>query len=165
MTLRRSPLLTAKLTQRADDLRAQGCSREADLITAKLAKRPKRMKPRRERHDVAATGERRKALALTQHGDETGAYCASPWCGRQWRPLDGSLFERIHEAHADNVGMGRSRHAQGAEVNREENRALLCFACHDRLAKVQGAARRLELFREWKELMAFRPGHGARRGR
>lgn len=94
----------------------------------------------RSRHDVAATGPRRAALWREQGG--RCAMCRKPV------PLEGDVWTRMHEAHAANVGMGGSRHDQGARINRRENRAGLCKPCHDRFG-LMPRSERIRLAREW----------------
>lgn len=136
--------------------------------TSRLARSPmkrgtKRIRKHKARHDVAATGPRRHALALKQHGDGESARCASPWCGRRWLPVEHEdRRRRLQEAHVDNVGMGGSRHDQDSPINRESNRLMLCDPCHVRLAKVV-LATRLELAAEWKAYFECPSGHGVNR--
>lgn len=116
------------------------------------------MRRHKARFDVKATGPRRMALSLKQHGDGEVARCGSPWCGRRWLPVEGGL----QEAHADNVKMGRSRHDQENPVNDESNRMMLCPPCHLRFGR-EPLARRLELYAEWKAWFECQPGHGVAR--
>lgn len=154
MTLRRSPERTAKLAQRASDLAAQGDTRAAERITARLSKRPKRIKPRREKHETTAWAEMRARVY-----QEQGESCA--WC-RRWLPLSGPVERRMHLAHLEPLGMGRSRHDAEHPLNGRDNLAGLCSKCHVALDEMPTEERAKAI--EWLKVRSLpRDGHGARR--
>lgn len=160
MTLRRSPLLTAKLTARASDLAAQGDTRTAERITKRLGKRPKRMNPRRAKFAGAGHWELTRSIV---HARQRGLCC------RCQRPVNLHGWPVMCGSHVDPLRMGGCRDDASNPRNHEGNVAGLCVAC-DGWYEAQPVATRRKWQAAWLAGGTWAPaevlpGHGSRRGR